>query len=121
MRGPALFAQQLRDAGVSVEEPHGDRVVFAYSAVGGGYALPALRVGVVVSETFPDEPPGGVHVHPRHRADNGGAQHPQRVAGSVFGADWEYWSRPFPGWAHQPAKNARTYLRWVDHLLETTP
>ena len=120
MRGPSLFAQQLRDAGIAVEETHGDRVAFAYSMDDGGYATPSLRVGVVVPPTFPDEPPGGIHVHPRRRADNTGAQHPDRVAQSPFGPDWEYWSRPFPGWASQN-RNARAYRRWIDHLLATTP
>lgn len=122
MRGAALFAQELRDNGHTVHGVSADRVTFSYSALGGGYAGPSLRVGVVVPATFPDEPPGGIHVHPRRRPDNPGASaHPERVAQSLFGGDWEYWSRPFPGWATEAHRSVRGYRLWIDHLLATTP
>jgi hypothetical protein len=120
LRGAALFAAQLAEAGVAAEVS-GDWVAFPYAAPSGRYAASNLRVAVAVPRTFPDDPPGGIHVHPRQRANNDINEHPGRVANSDRGADWEYWSRPFPKWGKESRKDAWTYRRFVDHLLATTP
>ena len=45
-------------------------------------------------------------------AGNGGISD----ATGAFGADWQYWSRPFNGWA-QSGRNAKAYMRHIKHLF----
>jgi hypothetical protein len=51
-----------------------------------------------------EAPFGGIHA-----ADNA-----QPTAG--FGPDWEYWSRPFPGWPISD-RDARAYMAHIAHLF----
>lgn len=81
-------------------------VVFAYDIPVGGHIGSEVKVGLQAHD-WPMNPPGGPHINPR-------IQHPGDQAHHVspLGADWIYWSRPFPDWA----TSQRTVEEYLTHL-----
>lgn len=120
--GQELFAKQLRALGVKdVQVDAPDWVVFHRAAPSGRYSGDAVRVALKVPPDFPRVPPHGPHIYPRRRPNQNSANtHPDKVIDSARGPDWERWSRPYPGWKSGRGC-ARIYLKFLDHLLETTP
>lgn len=115
------FIDQLRDLGYAAEEQGENRVVFTYVIPVGKFAGRELCLGFEIADDFPLHPPGGPHwsqqlleTHPSNDLP-----HPKGgVHSSAFGSEWQYWSRPFPGWG-ATARTAKAYMAHIRHLLET--
>lgn len=103
------FAVQLRDLGHEVEV-RDQFVVFPFIIPVGRRVGEKVTLGVNVPGDFPATPPPGPHVRPQigHPA---GAVHT-----SPLGSEWEYWSRPFPGWTSTP-RTVSDYLAHVRSLF----
>ena len=123
--GGALFAKELRDAGMAVEEMGDNHIMIP------GYCVPAgkfeelkVDIGIVVPPDFPLSPPSGPHVHKlihANRSDGphpSGHIHPSAKHSKHFGDGWQYWSRPHPNWT-SGARNAMRYLEHVRALWES--
>src|SRR4051794_34946620 len=97
---PQDFIAQLRELGFAVEEKATDKIAFKYTVPVGKFAGQTVALGFVVPSDFPTTSPSGPHVWPRILPLNSEGDHPTgRIHKSEqFGDDWEYWSRPFPGW-----------------------
>ena len=96
-------------------------MVIEYVVPGGRFVDQKVKLGFEVPPDFTRTPPGGPHVSPRLLPINPGApDHPNRAAESpAFGADWEYWSRPYSGkWRGR--EGVSEYLAHIDHLFMTT-
>lgn len=91
-----------------------DHVVFDYDIPVGGQRGTRVRVGLSPPADWPLSCPSGPHVAPRlgHPAGN--------VHASALGADWEYWSRPFNGWA-DGERTVRRYMSHIRALLDQLP
>lgn len=116
----ADFIEQLRQLGFEAQDLGDGRVAFPYEIQLGKFAGQTVKLGFVVGEDFPLNPPSGPHVSPRLLPINPGGQHP---AGGVnespaFGPDWEYWSRPIKHWA-ETKRTARDVLAHVKRLFDT--
>lgn len=115
----AEFADQLKALGFAVAEIGGSRVSFPFTIPVGKLRGKEVTLGFEVPGDYPNTPPGGPHIRPRLLPLNpGAAGHPERVAESGFGGDWEYLSRPFSGWAESP-HNAKVYMSHVRGLFAT--
>ena len=96
-----------------------NRVAYDYTIPAGRLKGTAITIGIEVPGDFPVTPPGGPHLKPRILPLNPSAPgHPERVAESAFGSEWEYWSRPYPGWSESD-HTVRSYLAHVRNLLVT--
>jgi hypothetical protein len=119
--GAQDFIQQLKDLGFKVEEKGEGKIAFPYLVPVGKFQGQEITLGFVVPSDFPLTPPSGPHVSPRLLPlNNSSKQHP---AGGVhasepFGSDWEYWSRPFSGWAGTQ-RTVRDYMAHVRNLFAT--
>jgi hypothetical protein len=115
------FVTQLQNLGYQVEERGENRLAFRYRITVGIYRDQEIWLGLAVNDDWFLHPPGGPHVSPRllpiHPARD--VPHPRGgVHESPFGADWQYWSRPFPGWAGTE-RTASTYLGHIRNLFLT--
>ena len=123
--GAALFADQLRQAGVDVVElPDYHIRIPAYRVEAGKYEGLEVDIGIVVPADFPLSPPSGPHICKLIHENRGDGEHP---AGHIhssadhskhFGTGWQYWSRPHPNWS-SGARNALRYMEHVRALWET--
>jgi hypothetical protein len=92
-------------------------VVFPYEILVGRLAGTNIQLALEVVDL---NPPPGPHVSPHLLPINQNAQpHP---AGGVhpspaLGMEWQYWSRPFPGWAAD--RSARAYMAHITTLFAT--
>ena len=120
-QGREEFERQLRNLGIIPEPGHPEpRVVFEYTVGAGRFKGNVLRLGFEVPPTFPLEPPPGPHVSPKILPiDTSVNAHPNKVADSPFGPEWEYWSRPRTGWKGR--ETVSVYLTHIDHLFATIP
>jgi hypothetical protein len=106
--GAAGFLAALAAHGL---EPtvNGPYAVFTFVIEVGERAGQEIRIGLEIPGDWPMTPPPGPHVSPR-------LGHPQgAVHASPLGPDWEYWSRPVPGWPRD--RSMRCYLRHLRTLL----
>lgn len=107
--------------GFEVEDLGGNKLAFRYTIPVGSRANQEIRLGFIVQDDFPANPPSGAHVSPRLLPLNP-AQGPHPNGGihesREFGADWEYWSRPFPDWGLTD-HTVRTYMAHIRHLFDT--
>lgn len=116
--GRQEFERQLRELDFVPESRTDARTVFPYKVRGGRFGGQEIRLGFEVPPDFPRTPPRGPHISPPLLPLNPGApNHPDRVHPSEFGPDWQYWSRPYPGWKGR--ETAATYLAYIEHLLST--
>lgn len=103
--GPAEFARQARNLGLTGVEVNGPWVLFDLVIPVGVHAGEIRRIAAEVPADFPDNPPPGPHVSPP-------TTHPAgAVHASSLGSQWVYWSRPAQGWAAD-----RTGKAWVRHV-----
>lgn len=114
------FIDQLKTLGFAPEDLGANRVCFPYSIPVGKFIDQQIRLGFVVNEDFPANPPGGLHVSPHLLPINPSGTHP---AGGVhdnreFGAGWQYWSRPFQEWANTD-RSVRVYMAHIRNLFAT--
>ncbi|MGC9995894.1 MAG: hypothetical protein ABSE79_11270 [Terriglobia bacterium] len=128
--GVEVFLDGLRAMGYDPKLLQGksDHVLFDYRVPSGRFTGRSVRLGFVVPTDFPMTTPTGPHVspriHPSHPAGDvghplGGVHDSQSAAFQQdAGGDWQYWSRPYPGWA-TARKNAIAYMSHIYRLWET--
>lgn len=92
----------------------GDLVVFSYEIPVGGRLGDKIRLGLARVTDWPLSCPPGPHVSPRLGHPGG------NVHASPLGPDWEYWSRPFPGWADAD-RTLRAYMAHIRALFMQLP
>jgi hypothetical protein len=113
------FIQGLQGLGYQVKELGGNRVCFDYVIPVGKDAGETIKLGFEVPGDFPASPPSGPHVSPRILPIRPGPAHPSgQIHTSPFGEEWEYWSRPFPGWQITD-KTVKEYMSHIRHLFDT--
>jgi hypothetical protein len=119
----AEFIAQLKEMGLQPEEAGGDYITFPYKIPVGRFAGTSIRLGFLVKDLIP---PPGLHLAPPllplHPASdiphpNGGIHDSAPHSGNIFGAGWQYWSRPFSGWTDTD-RSARTYMAHVTNLFD---
>jgi hypothetical protein len=122
------FIEQLEAMGYNVQERGENRLAFTYVVPIGRFADQQILLGLVVNDDFPVNPPSGPHVSPRLLPLHPGSDlpHPQGgVHESPFDApvnggpkteQWEYWSRPFHGWAATD-RTVRAYMTHIRSLF----
>jgi hypothetical protein len=112
------FIDQLMALGYKVEERGGNRLAFPYIISIGPLANKEIWLGFIVADDFPLTPPSGPHVSPQILPLNtSSTEHPHGgVHPSDFGPEWEYWSRPFNGWATTD-RTVRAYLAHIRGLF----
>jgi len=119
--GKQGFIEQLRAIGYQVEDLGEDKLAFEYVIPVGKFASTSIKLGFKVGEDFPMASPSGPHLSPRLLPLHPSNDQPHPVGGvheSPFGAEWEYWSRPFQGW-NQTDRTVRAYMSHIRHLLDT--
>ncbi|MBZ0317912.1 MAG: hypothetical protein K8L91_15935 [Anaerolineae bacterium] len=115
------FIDQLKTLGYNPEDQGNNRICFEYTIPVGKFIGQTIRLGFVVGDDFPANPPSGPHISPHLLPINTSSNvHP---AGGVhdnreFGAGWQYWSRPFNEWAKFD-RSVSTYMAHIRHLFET--
>lgn len=113
------FEDQLKALGFQPLARQDGRVSFPYSIPVGRFAGTDVTLGVEVPVDFPRTPPSGPHFTPRLQPINpGAAAHPDRAHESPFGPEWQYWSRPYPGWGRD-GRSVASYMAFVRHLFAT--
>jgi hypothetical protein len=113
------FADQLEALGYQPHVLDAEKLTFPYKIPVGKFIGQDVQLGLIVGADFPLSPPSGPHLHPRLLPVHPGGEHPSGgINESPFGAEWEYWSRPFPDW---PAtdRTVRAYLAHIRHLFAT--
>jgi hypothetical protein len=114
------FVKQLKGLGYVVEDGKEGRVIIPYTVPLGKFQGQEIKLGFIVPADFPLTPPSGPHVWPRLLPIHGIGKHPR---GGIhespsFGPEWEYWSRPFPGWGDTD-RTVRAYLAHIRNLFAT--
>ena len=97
--GRPEFEAQLRALGFDPVSGDGNFTEFKYEVQVGKFVGQSIQLGFDVPPDFPRTPPSGPHVSPRLVRDHGAAPGgvTTNVSDSAFGADFEYWSRPYQG------------------------
>jgi hypothetical protein len=117
------FARQLRGFGYEPTELGPNRITYKYTVETGRFAGQEVIVGLDVPPDFDRTPPSGPHISPRILPLNPSAPaHPERVAESNFGPEFEYWSRPYPSWGKdgRDKRDVGAYLAFLRHLFATS-
>lgn len=118
--GREEFAAQLRAAGIepaSVDASAPARVLFPFPITVGRFAGTTVQMGLTVPPDFDRSPPSGPHVSPPLIRQHGGGL--GNVGGSDFGADFEYWSRPYTNWGRD-GRTVAAYLAFLRMLFAET-
>ena len=111
------FIKQLKELGHNPEEIGDDKVSFSFTIPVGKFAGQQITLGFVVPPDFPSGVPSGIHISPQILPLNPNASgHPEKVADSPFGSEWEYWSRPMHHWANTQ-RNVKEVMRYVNKLF----
>lgn len=108
------FIDQLEALNYKVEERGDNRLAFRYTIPVGPFVDREIWLGFIVGDDFPLTPPSGPHISPQLLPLNTSSnQHPHGgIHLSDFGPEWEYWSRPFQGWA----TTDRTVKAYMAHI-----
>ena len=88
-------------------------IISDYEIPGGRYSGRVVKVAFPVPKDWPNTPPGGLFVSPNivPASDMGSIKvHNRRKESADLPGEWQYWSRPIPGW--KPSWGAR---RLVSH------
>lgn len=115
----ADFVKQLEALGYAVEGKGEDRIAFRYKIPLGKFIGQEITLGFRIQDDFPANPPSGPHVSPRLLPQNpSSGPHPTHgIHDSPFGADFQYWSRPFNGWASTD-RSVKAYMAHIRHLFD---
>jgi hypothetical protein len=124
LTGVQGFIEGLRELGHAVETASAaaNLVVFPYTIPVGARAGEQVRLAFTAPTDWPSSPPSGPCVSPRILR-----LHPDQSVGHPIGGvhpadhlgpEWEYWSRPFPGWP-QTDRSARAYMAHIRNLFAT--
>ncbi len=119
--GKQIFIEQLRAMGFEVSDLGDDKIAFPYTIPVGRFRDQQITLGFKIGPDFPISPPSGPHIKPRLLPLHPRNDLPHPCGGvheSPFGADWEYWSRPFPGWPTTD-RSAAAYMPHIRHLMDT--
>jgi hypothetical protein len=120
------FIVQLRDLGLDVAEapvaqmPGQTIVRLPYTVPLGSKAGDEITLAFLVPPDFNLTCPSGPYMHPHVLPINQSNEPPYggvSDASHVFGAEWQYWSRPYNGWATSD-RDGRAYMRHVAHLFD---
>lgn len=122
----ADFIRELRGLGHDVDESSlpqlGDAIVvrFPLQIPLGSKAGQEITLGFIVPPDYPMTCPSGPYMTPHVLPINTSTSEPPsggvHDAATALGAGWQYWSRPYNGWATS-ARNARAYMRHIKHLF----
>jgi hypothetical protein len=119
--GKEAFAGGLRELGHAPEDLENNRLAFTYTIPTGRFKDQVVKLGLEIPSDFNATCPTGPHVKPRLIANNPNGGPEDRAADSPFGADWQYFSRPFgerdEGW-NRTTKDVKAYLRHVQRVFE---
>ena len=122
----ADFVAELHQLGRDdVHELNPSCVVMSWQVPTGPLMGRQIELGFHVSDDYPDTPPRGPFVRPHLLPLNtSGGEHPYASVhnGSQHGFPddtWQYWSRPFHGWARN--RSTRAYLAHIRGLFDTLP
>ena len=122
MFGKDAFSQGLRELGYNAEDCGNSRIAFDYTIKEGRFKDRLIKVGVEVPPDFNVTCPTGPHISPRLVPMNPNGTGNDRSADSGFGADWQYFSRPFrdqqEGW-NRTKRDVKAYLRHIRQILDT--
>ncbi len=112
------FIDQLEALGYKVEERGDFRLAFRYIVPIGRFEGKEILLGFIVTDDFPLNPPSGPHLWPQILPLNTNSnEHPHGgIHSSPFGSEWEYWSRPFQGWAATD-RTVRAYMAHIRGLF----
>lgn len=120
------FVQELRDLGYQVDGsplpqlPDSIVVRFPMQIPLGAHAGERIMLGFIVPTDYPMTCPSGPYMSPHVLPVNTGTSEPPRGgildAEGAFGAGWQYWSRPYQGWATSE-RSAKAYMRHIKHLF----
>jgi hypothetical protein len=123
MNAKADFAAQLVALGFAPTPIGPNGLAIAYTVAAGRFAGRQIRLSIDINGDFPRNPPGGPHVSPHLLPLNPNAPgHPERVAPSGFGSDWQYWSRPCAYWGKEGQdRSVEAYLAHVRSLFASIP
>jgi hypothetical protein len=112
------FIDELKARGHDVHV-RDNLVTFRYVVPLGRFESQAITLGFEVPGDYPLTCPSGPHVTPCLLPMNGNGEHPlgKILESKQFGAEWQYWSRPFLEW-NKTKKNAKEYLAHVRHLFD---
>lgn len=127
----ADFVAELRELGCSVDTASPaalDGMVvarFPYTIPVGSRRGEKITLGFVVAKDYPLTCPSGPFMTPFVLPLNTASEPPYggvHAADSIqpnagFGPDWQYWSRPFQGWADTD-RTARAYMRHIKRLFD---
>jgi hypothetical protein len=121
--GVANFKAGLATLGYAASEIGDGNLAFEYVVEVGRFKGQVVMLGFKVPPDFPLTPPSGPHVKPHIHAMQGGGVHPTggvhpSSGHSGLSDDFQYWSRPFPGW-NETRKTVSDYLAFVRHLWAT--
>jgi len=117
--GRSDFIAQFQALGYRVEDLGNNRLAFPYTVPVGRFMGQEIKVGFAVTDDFPLNPPSGPHISPPLLPIHPGGQHPSGgINPSPFGQEWQYWSRPFHGWANTD-RSVRTYMSFIRRLFDT--
>lgn len=121
--GAANFKTGLAALGYITTEVGDGNVTFEYVVEIGRFKGQVVTLGFKVPPDFPVTPPSGPHVKPHIHAMQGDGDHPTGGVHPSSGHsglpdDFQYWSRPFPGW-NETRKTVADYLAFVRHLWAT--
>jgi hypothetical protein len=118
----AEWITQLRALGYDAAQFCAPNILaFGFEVPVGRLVGQQARIAIAVPDD-PLTPPTGPHVSPCLLPI-----HPDQTVGHPvggvhpaphLGADWQYWSRPFPGWV-QTSRDAAAYLAHIRHLFAT--
>src|SRR5262249_7758693 len=121
LTGLAAFIEGLEALGYQPEitDSPNRRIAFAYEVQSGRVLGDTYRLGLEVPQGFPFTPPGGPHMKAElHRTGQSGGHPTANIHESVFGAGWQYWSRPFPDWA-QSKKTVAIFMAHIYRLWDS--
>jgi hypothetical protein len=116
------FVEQLRALGYNPREPAAGLVEIDHQIPVGPRTGERIRLAFAIPPDFPLQPPSGPCVSPPLLP-----LHPDQSVGHPIGGvhpapqldeNWQYWSRPFPGW-QQTDRTVRAYMAHIRHLFAT--
>lgn len=118
----ADFINQVEAMGYSPQlTPDKNGVFFDYEIEVGRLKGKKVKIGFLVGEDFPMNPPSGPHFDQTLMPLNPvGGTHPTCGIhqSPSFGSNWQYWSRPFHGWQNTD-RTVKAYFGHIRHLLDT--
>jgi hypothetical protein len=114
------FLKQLADLGYEITQEKDNLVSFPFTVPVGKFAGRPIRLAFLVAGDVGLNPPPGPHISPPLLPfkPHAGVHPHDGVHPSPLGEGWQYWSRPFTGWA-KTDRSARSYMGHINVLFDT--